>query len=136
MKEVAEDRLGFYVSRRLGEQGWKSVEQLGVGSLAPGKDGLPRYFSKFLRQSGIERPFILSDSFETLRAAASAGALVAVLPNRIALRLGDLAEITPPRSGKALQETGKHRISVVSLANCDPAETDFLAAEAGRFFHA
>ncbi len=135
VKDVAEDRLGFYVSRHLpvSELGWRAVDKIGVGSLTPGKDGLPRYFSRFLKHSGIDRPFILSDSFETLRAAAVAGALVAVLPNRVACRQPDLLEISP-RQARAKQEMGTHRICVVSMASCDPAETDFLAQEAGRFF--
>lgn len=136
VKDVGEDRLGFYISRHhpLSELGWRACEKAGVGSLTPGKDGLPRYFSKFLKHSGIDRPFILSDSFEALRAAAAAGTLVAVLPHRVAMRSQDLLEISP-RQARSKQDTGSHRICVVSMASCDPEETDFLALEASRFFH-
>lgn len=133
VKEVAHDRLGLYVSNRhpISEVGWAAIEKFGVGSLAPGKDGLPRYFSKFIRQLDSVKPFILSDSFEALRAAAAAGALVAVLPHRVARRTDDLLEIRPSKG--RLKEIGKHKICIVSQSNCDPEETDFLAVEAGRF---
>lgn len=133
VKEVATDRLGLYVSNRhpIAKLGWQAIEKYGIGSLSPGKDGLPRYFAKFMRQLGAIRPFILSDSFETLRAAAVAGTLVAVLPERVALRSNDLLEIVPAKAN-AFQEVGRHKICVVSQSNCDPEETDFLAAEASR----
>ncbi|MGE0633082.1 MAG: LysR family transcriptional regulator [Pseudobdellovibrionaceae bacterium] len=133
VKDVAEDRLGFYVSNRhpIAQSEWKAVDEFGVGSLAPGKDGLPRYFTKFMRQLESIRPSILSDSFETLRAAATAGSLVAVLPHRVAMRSNDLLEIAPPKS-KSKRETGAHRICVVSQSSCDPDETNFLAEEARR----
>ncbi len=132
VKDVAEDRLGLYVSSRLpiAQEGWGAIEKFGIGSLAPGKDGFPRYFAKFMKQLDSVRPFILSDSFETLRAAATAGSLVAVLPHRVAMRDDNLLEITPPKS-KAFKETGKHKICIISQSSCDPAETDFLAIEAG-----
>lgn len=133
VKEVATDRLGVYVSRRhpIANLGWQAIEKCGVGSLAPSKDGLPRYFTKFLRQIDPTRPFILSDSFEALRAAASAGSIAAVLPHRVAMRSNDLLQITPA-NGKQLKETGEHKIFAVSLSNCDPNETDFLADEVAR----
>ncbi|RYZ86907.1 MAG: LysR family transcriptional regulator [Proteobacteria bacterium] len=131
VKTVTEDRLGLYVSKKhaIAEQGWSAIEKNGYGSLAPGKDGLPRYFSKFLKQYDLTKPTILSDSFETLRAAAAAGAIVAVLPNRVAKRNDDLEELRPKTQNK---ETGRHKIYIVSKSNCDQEETDFLAEEAKR----
>lgn len=134
VKDVTQDRLGFFVSKRhpISQIGWKAIEEFGYGSLAPGKDGLPRYFTKFIRQVEPLRPFILSDSFEALRAAAVAGTLVAVLPRRIALRTDDLLEISPSKA-KAFKELGTHKICVVSQTNCDPEEANFIATEARRF---
>lgn len=134
VKEVARDRLGFYLARNhpLAKAGWSAMENLGLGSLAPGKDGLPRYFMKFMKQLGPTRPTVLSDSFEALRAGAAAGAMVAVLPHRVAMRHRDLLELQPPK-GLSLKETGQHRLCMVSPSNCDPEETDFLASEARRF---
>ncbi len=134
-KEVAEDRLGLYVSSKhsISNDGWAAVQKFGYGSLAPGKDGLPRYFSKFMKQHDLAKPSILSDSFETLRAAAAAGAIVSVLPKRVARRFDDLTELTSKGlSGKSQRETGRHRIFVVSQTNCDRQETDFVAEEAMR----
>ncbi len=132
-REVMEDRLGLYVSRRhpIAERGWRAIEEFGLGSLAAGKEGLPRYFAKFIRQIEPVRPLVVSDSLETLRCAAASGSLVAVLPARVAERNDDLLEITSFK-GRPLKEAGKHRISVVSLASCDPEETDFLAVELAR----
>jgi DNA-binding transcriptional LysR family regulator len=135
VKQVTEDRLGLYVSKKhaVANDGLSAIENYGFGSLAPGKDGLPRYFTKFLRQYDLPKPSTLSDSFETLRAAAAAGAIVAVLPNRVAQRLDDLQELTPKSaSGKPAKETGRHKICVVSQKNCDREETDFIADEAAK----
>lgn len=130
---VTEDRLGLYVSRRhpIAEMGWRALDECGLGTLASGKEGLPRYFSKFLRQFDSLQPLLVSDSFEILRAAACAGSLVAVLPQRVAERNEDLIEISSYK-GRPLRELGRHKILVVSLRSCDPEETDFLAAEAAR----
>ncbi len=128
-KTVGEDRLGFYVSKNfeIAQMGWSAVKKFGLGSLAPGKDGLPRYFSKFLRQQE-EKPSILSDSFETLRHAAASGELVCVLPQRVAQRQNDLLEIYP-RNRTQREALGVHKIFLVSSANCDKEEADFLATE-------
>lgn len=130
-KEVCVDRLGVFISPHhvLNQLGWKGLEKIGYGSLAPGKDGLPRYYMKYARQLGQIRPFVLSDSFEALRAAAAAGTLAAVLPHRVASRADDLIELTPPRDQK---ENGRHRLLIVSQINCDPNENDFVAEETAR----
>lgn len=132
-RDVASDRLGLYVSSRhpIAEKGWRAMEEFGVASLAPSKDGLPRYFTKFMKQFDSAKPFLLSDSFETLRAAACGGSVVAVLPERVARRSEGLVEISVYK-GRPLRELGRHRIVVLSMLKCDPAETDFLAVEASR----
>ncbi len=129
--EVAVDRLGFYISAKhpISELGWNAVHAFGVGALSPGKDGLPRYYSRFLKNLGALKPFIFSESFEALRTASANGAIVAILPNRVARRSSDLLEIRPPTPVK---EDGAHRIYVVSHQNCDREEADFLAAEVAR----
>ena len=134
-KEVYVDRLGFFVSRRhpIAQMGWKAAKEFGVGSLSPSKDGLPRYFTRFLKQLGTIRPSVQSDSFETLRCAASAGILVSVLPHRVAHRHDDLLEIFP--EGSKNKEQGIHRTLVVSQANCDIEEVDFLADETRRLLN-
>lgn len=135
VKEVGEDRLGLYVSNRhpIAEAGWSAVEKFGFGSLTPSQDGLPRYFSKFLKNFELAKPTLLSDSFETLRAAAAAGVIVAVLPSRVAQRFDDLLELTPKSSiDKTAKELGRHKIFVISQTNCDRSETDFVASEAER----
>lgn len=135
VRHVANDRLGLYASRKhaIGAAGWSAIAKFGFGSLAPGKDGLPRYFTKFLRQYDLAKPAIVSDSFETLRAAAAAGAIVAVLPHRVARRIDDLLELTPSGTvSKGPKETGRHKILVVSQTNCDREEADFVAEEARR----
>jgi DNA-binding transcriptional LysR family regulator len=135
VKQVSEDRLGLFVSKKhaISSEGWNAIEKFGYGSLAPGKDGLPRYFTKFLRQYDLTKPSILSDSFETLRAAAASGSIVAVLPNRIAKRHDDLIELSAsPANSKTIKEVGKHKILIVSQTNCDKEEADFVADEASR----
>lgn len=129
VKVVGEDRLGIFVSPKVAQVGWRAVEQMGYGSLAPSRSGFPRYYSKFLRKLDAAKPLAVSDSFESLRSAAAAGAIAAVLPHRVAQRSGGLVEIHSPKPGT---ETGAHKICVVSQASCDREETDFLAKEISR----
>lgn len=131
-KKVGEDRLGFYVSHRhpIQRLGWGALEKYGVGVLSPGKEGYPRYMTKFLRQIGSTKPFLKSDSFESLRACAAGGLLVAALPGRVARRNQDLVEIFP---GDGPDESlGRHDLLLISQSSCDREEVDFLAAEIGR----
>lgn len=95
-KEVYEDRLGLYVSPKhpIVQEGWKAIEKYGVGSLSPSKDGLPRYFAKFLKNIDTVKPMVLCESFETLRSAAAAGVIVSILPKRVADRFDDLLPTT------------------------------------------
>lgn len=131
---VYEERLGVYVSARpaAAQMGTRALRELGLGSLAPGKDGLPRYYSRFLRRLDGVKPTILSESFETLRAATAAGAIASVLPHRVAMRSGDLVEITPEGTAK---DSGAHKILVVTQAGCDEEEADFLARESRRLLN-
>lgn len=128
---ICEDRLGVYVSSRhpIAQLGWKAVEKFGLGSLAPGKDGLPRYYQKFLRKIDTCSPTVLSESFETLRAATASGVIASILPDGVAQRTDGLLEVTPATIDKKI---GAHRIFVVSQPNCDPEEANFLAAESKR----
>ncbi len=130
VKEVGEDQLGIFVSARhpIAQKGWTALTEIGYGSLATSQGGLPRYFQKFIRQLDPLRPFILSDSFESLRAAALAGTLAAILPRRVANRTEGLVELIPPKS-KTFKENGRHKICIVSQMNCDRDEADFLAEE-------
>jgi DNA-binding transcriptional LysR family regulator len=126
---VSEDTLGFFVSSKhpIAKLGWEATKEYGVGSLSPSKDGLPRYFNRFMKNLNGLKPSLLSDSFEALRCAAASGALVSVLPAKVAHRNDDLVEVFP--SGSRLKENGLHKILIVSQVNCDREEADFLAAE-------
>ncbi len=129
---VAEDRLGVFVSARhpVGEMSFAEACAMGLGSLAPGKDGLPRYFTRFMRKLDSCKATVLSESFETLGAATASGVIAAVLPALVAKRIGNLREITPANC----RGMGQHQIYVVSQPNCDREEADFLAYEARRLF--
>lgn len=139
IKEVGEDRLGIYISKKqfTFANGWASVEKFGFGSLAEGKDGLPRYYVKFMQNYQLKKPSVLSDSFEVLRAAASAGSIAAILPNRVAKRSDDLIELTPDGlKNKSSKDMGSHKIFIISQLSCDRQETDFIAKEAHRLLSA
>ena len=133
-KEVYTDCLGLYVAAKqpIAQLGWKAIEKFGVGSLSSSKDGLPLYFSKYIKQLESIKPTILSESFETLRSAAVAGVIVSVLPKRVADRLDDLIELEVPKSFK---EKGQHKLFVVSQLSCDRQEADFLAHESERLLN-
>jgi DNA-binding transcriptional LysR family regulator len=131
--EVGKDRLGFFVSASASGSVptfQEMLEHMPLGTIAPGADGYPVYFQKFLRKTLGDRckPTVLCDSFETLRSAAVAGTLAAVLPARVALRApGELVEVPPPLEGAP--DLGAHSIWLVSLENCDPDEVAFLERE-------
>ncbi len=133
-KEIYQDRLGLYVSAKhpIAKLGFSAIEKYGYGSLSPSKDGLPRYFLKFLKQLNSIKPTVTCESFETLRSAAAAGSIVSILPKRVADRFDDLIEITPMKTFKDL---GEHKLLVVSQLSCDRAETDFLASESERLLN-
>ncbi|MBC7740565.1 MAG: LysR family transcriptional regulator [Bdellovibrionaceae bacterium] len=134
IKEVFVDRLGLYVSPHhpIAQHGWDALSRCGLGSLAPSKEGMPRYFTKYLKQLEPVKPFLLCESFECLRSAAVAGTMVAVLPHRVAMRTDDLVELIPPKSFK---HTGRHSLFLISQSNCDRDEIDFLAEETSRLLH-
>lgn len=127
-KEVYTDALGLYVSRNhpISQLGWAAIAKYGLGTLTADKDGLPRYFMKFIKQLEISKPLVVCESFETLRAAAVAGSLVSVLPRRVANRDDSLVQIELP---KKMKEIGEHKLIVVSQMSCDRDETDFIAEE-------
>lgn len=129
--EVCEDRLGVYVSARhpIARLGYGAVAKYGLGSLSAGKEGLPRYYTRFLKSLDGMKPSVLSESFETLRGVAASGAMPSILPHRVAMRSDDLIEITPAADARS---RGTHKIFVVSQPNCDMEEANFLAQEVRR----
>lgn len=135
-KIVAEDELGLYV--RAGgpyaHLGIKAVEKLGLGSLAPGPEGHPRYFQKFVKSFGLnDHPIMLTDSFEVLRSAAVNGALAAVLPKSIARNSTDLREITERPAG-VKPEKGSHKIYLAYMDRCDEREGEYLVRLARKAY--
>ena len=57
-REVCTDRLGFFVSAKhpISQLGWDAVNKFGLGSLSPGKEGLPRYFTRFRSRRATSVP--------------------------------------------------------------------------------
>ena len=128
---LAEERLGFYCSSKESYRslGIKLFDRLGVGILAPGPEGHPLYFSKFIKTLGAGfKPTLTSESYELLRTAAVEGSIVAVLPSRVANRRpNELIEISPRPISKA--PDGNYRIYLVSEPGCSAEENEFLAQE-------
>lgn len=132
---LAEDRLGVFVSteHRQAKAGRCALDDIWLGSLSPAKEGHPRYFARYLRTQKLPKPVIVSESFEALRAMAVEGAIAAVLPARVANRErgGKLTELDLGTG----RENGRHKIQLVSPKNCDPHESEFLAAELRVLFN-
>lgn len=133
---LAEDRFGVFVASDHPQvsRGREALKELWLGTLAPGKEGYPRYYARYIRALKLPKAAVVSDSFEALRAMAAEGAIAAVLPMRVANRGGDgaLSELKLGASPKA----GSHKIVLVSPKNCDQQESDYLAAELRRLFQA
>jgi DNA-binding transcriptional LysR family regulator len=128
---LATDRLGLYVSSSLPDslKSLAALDKLPVGGLSSGPEGQPAYMEKFLKSLNLtKRISFSSDSLEAVLAVTAHGAIVGVLPERVALRSGDrLSEITPANLRE--KNLGLHRICLISEKKCDPHENDFLAAE-------
>jgi DNA-binding transcriptional LysR family regulator len=124
---IGQDRLGFYVSSG-SSQDWDDSRS--IGTISPGSDGYPRYYSKFIQATLGKnfRPSLLSDSYEALRSSAVYGSVMAILPSRVAMRrAGELLEVVPPELSQA--NDGSHQILLISQPNCDPEEIRFLTSE-------
>ncbi len=123
------DRLGLYVSNKLAAkiQLAKAMERLPVGGMTSGPDGLPSYYSKFLKGTDLSRKVtFLSDSFETVLAATTHGSIIGILPQLVAFRSKEpLVEVTP----EPAKSLGRHDICLISQKNCEPRENEFLAKE-------
>jgi DNA-binding transcriptional LysR family regulator len=127
---VGDDRLGFYISAKTPRAEQKWSESNAIGTVSPGADGYPRYYSKFIQATLGKnfRPSVLSDSYEALRSSAVYGSITAILPSRVAdRRSGELIEVTP--SDFKSSSLGAHQILLISQPNCDPEEIQFLTAE-------
>ncbi|MCB0393310.1 MAG: LysR family transcriptional regulator [Bdellovibrionales bacterium] len=133
-REIGRDTLGLYVSKNFdyNERTHALIDRIGYGTLSPSRAGLPRYFVKFKNSLGLKNPALMSDSFETLRVAASSGAIAAILPARVAHRNDDLVEIGQVLNPKS-QSLGDHGIWLIGQSACDSDEFEFLARETSRF---
>ena len=133
--DVATDTLGFFAAKELVAQnpGWNLVDKIGLGMISSGQNGFPLYYSRFLRAAKLSsNPVLSSDSIEVIRGSAEAGGVVALLPRSQAEKSkGLLVEIKPPQG---VSDNGEHRIVLVSPANCDREESDFLADELRAIF--
>lgn len=127
---IYEDRLAVYCAAQgpIAELGRTAINQCGVAGLLPEAEGLPLYYSKFLRNIDTKfRAALSSDNYETLYALAASGSMCAILPTRLAnRRVGVLKEI-PLTSKKS--EIGKFKVSMISQLGCDPGEDEFLVSE-------
>ena len=128
---VGQDRLGFYISATLPleTQNWNATQTFSIGNLLAGPDGLPHYYSKFIKASDLPHPpSFTSDSLEAILAATEKGSIIGILPARVAARAGSpLREITRPEMREG--GLGVHKICLISRQNCDPNENEFLATE-------
>ncbi len=120
-----EDSLGLYVSPQTkGDSGWEQLSMMNHGVISGGQDGLPHYFKEFLRQIPKFQANVVCDSFEVLREMAEVGETVVVLPRRVAAKSKDrLRDITP----KNLKHSGKHKIYLLALKDCDQREYSYVA---------
>lgn len=120
---LAQDRLGVFASPQV-----KQPDRLPLGSIAPGPDGVPTYYSKFIKSLNNKKVSFSSESMEALLAASAEGSIAAILPFRVAQRAkNELVEITPKDCRD--KKLGTHWICLISQKNCDPSENAFLEAE-------
>jgi DNA-binding transcriptional LysR family regulator len=125
---LGEDRLGFWAAKThpITAEGASALGEHDVGVLSPDLDGHPRYHVRLLDAAGFRsHPTFVSDSYESLKAAAARGSIIALLPASVARGSG-LVELPLPEESARL---GVHRICMISKPGCDPRENAFLEAE-------
>lgn len=125
---IGEDRLAFWASKAhpVVTEGWGALGEHDIGVLSPDADGHPRYHLRLLDAVSYKRhPAFVSDSYESLKAAAQRGSIVAMLPESMA-RGDSLVEISLPDASAQL---GTHKICMISKPGCDPRENAFLEGE-------
>ena len=125
---LANDQLGLWTASATASR--VTVDKATpYAGLAPGADGLPRFYRRFVRGMGLgARPFIECDSFEALRMMALRAVAVAVLPRRVALRVpGELRALPPPRAG--VLEAGAHSICLVSRHGLNASVREVVAGQ-------
>ena len=128
----ASDYLGLFVSPRhkISSMGLQAIDQYGVGTISPGNDGYPVFFQRYLLSLKRKLPFkVLSDSFETIRSIALEGAIVGLLPYRVAIRYGD--ELVALPTGKP---QGRHRLCLVVRKNIQGKLRNILIQEISEVF--
>jgi DNA-binding transcriptional LysR family regulator len=112
----AEDTLGLFArpDHPVFRNGWASLSTYPLGGLSSGKDGVPRYYRRFLQSIGSAiAPTMECDSLETLRELAAQGALISILPSLVAHRKpGELAQLAPPPSIRL--DSGLHKLCLIS----------------------
>jgi len=127
---LAEDRFAFYASplHPAAQLGFAALKEQDIGTLAAGSEGQPLAYRRLVEAAGLARQLtFVSDSYAALMAATLAGAVVAILPESLALTAGgDLVEI---RDETLSPKLGRHQILLLSRPNCDDRENEFLASE-------
>ncbi len=131
---IARDRLGVFRARGASADGWRSSKRCSVATLSPSRSGYADYFERFhafqrerFAAHGVRLDIsVVSDSFESLRALAASGSMLAVLPLHVANRnAGDLVEVevsdaTPPH------QRGAHKLYLASGASTDARVLDVV----------
>lgn len=127
-----EDRLGLYCSSEhaVSKLGIEAINKLGVATLIPETEGHPLHYSQFVKMISPKfSPILSSDSLDSLYAIAASGTMLAILPERYAMRTpGVLKEIILPKYS-AEKKTGHFKVNLVSQKTCDPMEDQFLLTE-------
>lgn len=130
---IGTDQLGFFCSPQAkaayANRPQDLFKHLGLGVLAPGPEGHPSHFTRLMKPiDKTLRPVLASESYELLRTAAAEGAVVAVLPARVAARRpGDLVEVFPSEQNQ--KNLASFKIHLVSEVGCTAQENALLAKE-------
>lgn len=121
-QKIFSDSLGIFGMPELAKKFHDDSNGIIMGSMAPGTDGHPLFYKKFLKANSHFKPNFLCDSFEVLKGLVSENRAIAVLPVSIAkktnLPLVNLAEKS--------KDIGHHDISLIASETCDQREFAYL----------
>ncbi len=118
---VMVDSLGLYVcaDKYCYTQDIEEIKEMGIAILSTPEDGQPYYYKKFLQKIPDDFKVTLTcDNFEVIRSITASGAVVGLLPTKVASQSSyELKKIWPTEED--IVKVSEHRVSLVYRKNTD-----------------
>ena len=128
VEDLATDTLALFVcaERYCGLASEDDLKSIGLAVLSTSDDGLPFYYKKYIGNFPKDYTVSLNcDSFEVIRTVTLSGAVIGLLPRKIATRVpGQLKEVWP--RDPELEYISEHRVSLIYRKNTDSRAVELV----------